>query len=681
MTAVAIIQARMASTRLPGKVLADLDGIPVLGWVARAAAAIPGIDRVVVATSSNRADDPVARWCEDSRIRCVRGSESDVLGRYAEAARAENASVVMRLTADCPLLDPHVCGQVVTLLHRAGADFASCSDPATWPDGLDCEVFTSAALEAAAREAIRPGDREHITRFIRAHHRRFRIESLICPVPGLWHERWTLDTAADLEFLRAVAAILPKGRPPAFTEVLAALDRAPELRKINEREGANPGAITARAIDKPAAPPSFAESNAFYRRASRTIPLGTQTFSKARMQYPQDSAPLFLTHGSGGRVWDVDGNEYVDMICGLLPVVLGYRDPDVDGAIRRQLARGISFSLATTLEAELAERLVEIIPCAEMVRFGKNGTDATSACIRLARAFTGRNRVIACGYHGWQDWYIGATTRSKGVPPAVRDLTTIVPYDDLSTVARKMDEAPDDTAAVIVEPMTAVPPKEGYLAALKELAHSRGALLVFDEVITGFRFALGGAQSLFGVTPDLAAFGKGLGNGMPISAVVGRADIMSEMEEVFFSGTFGGEALSLAAAIAVIDKMRKEPVIETLARTGETLATGVRERIAKNGLDGVLSINGHPSWKLLRFTDQPQARKEAIRTLFIREMLRNGVLILGSHNICYAHGTNEVAHVLSAYDQALATIAKALASGNVDQVLGIPPIEPIFRVR
>ena len=204
---------------------------------------------------------------------------------------AEDASVVMRLTADCPLLDPHVCGQVVTLLRRTGADFASCSDPVTWPDGLDCEVFTAAALEAAAREAIRPGDREHITRFIRAHRHRFRIEALVCPVPGLLRERWTLDTAADLEFLRAVTAVLPGDRPPSFMEVLAALDRAPDLRKINAGEGANPGAVTARAIDKPALPVSFAESNTFYRKTETGHSNGLADLSKGRMQFPPGAIP------------------------------------------------------------------------------------------------------------------------------------------------------------------------------------------------------------------------------------------------------------------------------------------------------------------------------------------------------------------------------------------------------
>jgi len=671
----------MSSSRLPGKVLADLGGRPVLDWVLRAATAIPGIDRVVVATSRFTADDSIADWCGAHGVRCERGSESDVLERYHDAASAVGADVVMRLTADCPLLDPHVCGQVLALLRRSEADYASNIDPTTWPDGLDCEVFTSAALDIASKEAVLPGDREHVTRFLRAHRHRFRVESLVCPLSGLARERWTLDTESDLAFLRALTPHLPQDRPPSFVETLSVLDREPAVRAINEHVAADRQTLTARAMELPPNPPSFDVSNALYTKISSQIPLATQTFSKSRMQYPLNSAPLFLTHGSGSRVWDVDGNVYVDMICGLLPVVLGYRDPDVDAAIRRQLTRGISFSLATTLEGELAERLIEIIPCAEMVRFGKNGTDATSACVRLARAYTGRDRIIACGYHGWQDWYIGATTRSKGEPQDVRSLTSLVPYNDLGAIEKLMAENNEGFAAVIIEPMTSVMPAPDYLSKLRDLAHRHGTLLVFDEVITGFRFALGGAQSVFGVTPDLAAFGKAMGNGMAISAVVGRAEIMREMEEVFFSGTFGGEALSLAAAIAVIDKMRREPVIETLARTGETLANGVRAGIARYGLEGVLSIKGHPSWMLLQFSDQKRARKEALRTLFIREMIRRGVLILGSHNVSYAHGPNEIAHVLAAYDSVLATVAEKLAEGNLEQNLGIPAIEPIFRVR
>lgn len=216
---------------------------------------------------------------------------------------------------------------------------------------------------------------------------------------------------------------------------------------------------------------------------------------------------------------------------------------------------------------------------------------------------------------------------------------------------------------------------------LKALLHSRGALLVFDEVITGFRYALGGAQSLFGVTPDLASFGKAMGNGMPISAVVGRADLMREMEEIFFSGTFGGEALSLAASIAVIDKMRREPVIDTLWRTGTALAEGTRDLIARHGLQKVFGLVGKAPWMILTVQDQPTARKEAIKTLLMTELLARGVLLLGSHNVCYAHNGEDAAQIFAGYDGALARVAEELATGQLEARLGRPAIEPVFRVR
>jgi len=377
----------------------------------------------------------------------------------------------------------------------------------------------------------------------------------------------------------------------------------------------------------------------------------------------------------------VDGNRYVDMVCGLLAVVLGYQDPDVDAAIREQLTNGISFSLATKLETELAERLVELIPCAESVRFGKNGTDATSAAVRLARAFTGRERIAVCGYHGWQDWYIGATSRHKGIPEAVQHLTHMVPYNDLDALKKLLSAHPGEFAALIMEPMNAVDPKPGYLEELKEIVHAHGALLVFDEVITGFRYHIGGAQTLFGVTPDLASFGTAMGNGMPISAIVGRADIMREMENVFISGTFGGEALSLAAAIATIDKMRREPVIERLWQLGETLAEGVAELTAQHGLSDLISLVGRAPWKIIAVKDHPTARKEAIKTLFAHEMLHSGVLFLASHNVSYAHDQDDVRTVLTAWDRALAKVAAELATGKLEERLPCPAVMPVFTVR
>lgn len=681
MKTVAIIQARLSSSRLPGKVLLPLADRPVLEWVARAGQAIPAIDAVVLATSDQPDDDAVAAWAADYGIACHRGPLDDVLARFALAAQAEDADIILRLTGDCPLLDPQVCGQVLALLKRQGLDYASNTVPQTWPDGLDCEAFTRAALETARTEATAPADREHVTPFIRERHDRFRSGGLPCPLPGLHNERWTLDERHDLDFLTQVTALLPdSSRPPSHLDILAVLDGQPALRDINARIVRNEGA--AKSLRAAPPPPFFgtARSAAWLERAEKVIPLASQTFSKSRIQYPAGS-PLFLTHGQGGRVWDVDGNRYVDMVCGLLPVVLGYQDPDVDQAIRDQLANGISFSLPTPLETELAERLTRLIPCAEQVRYGKNGTDATSAAIRLARAFTGRDRIAVCGYHGWQDWYIGATTRHKGIPAAVRDLTHIVPYNDLETLDKLLSAHPGQFAALIMEPMSAVDPAPGYLQGVKDLVHAHGALLVFDEIITGFRYALGGAQSLFGITPDLASFGKAMGNGMPISAIVGRAEVMREMEDVFISGTFGGEALSLAAAIATIDKMEREPVIEKLWHLGSTLADGVAALTAKHGLAELISLVGRAPWKIIAVKDHPTARKEAIKTLFIHEMVHSGVLFLASHNVCYAHDGDDVATVLAAWDRALSKVAAELATEQLEARLPCPAVEPVFKVR
>jgi glutamate-1-semialdehyde 2,1-aminomutase/spore coat polysaccharide biosynthesis protein SpsF len=339
MRTIAIIQARMGSSRLPGKVLKDLGGMPVLAWTVRAARAVPGIDEVVVATSDQASDDRLAQWCSDRSVAHFRGEEADVLARFDAAARAFGADAVMRLTADCPLLDPHVCGQVLALLRRSGADYAGNVDPATWPDGLDCEAFTATSLATAAHEARRPSEREHVTPFLRHNRHRFRVEALICPLAGLNGQRWTLDTAEDLAALRGLVTQLPPDRPPAFTEVLAVLDAAPDTFEARRTDPRNEGYARSLAAEPVRPERGYAISWKLLAEAERLIPLGSQTFSKSHTQFPREAAPLFLTHGEGGRVFDVDGREYVDMMCGLLAVLLGYRDPDVDAALRRACAR------------------------------------------------------------------------------------------------------------------------------------------------------------------------------------------------------------------------------------------------------------------------------------------------------------------------------------------------------
>ena len=430
-----------------------------------------------------------------------------------------------------------------------------------------------------------------------------------------------------------------------------------------------------------AKPDRYQKSQQLLQRALRVIPLGSQTFSKSHTVYPANSAPLFLERGDGAHVWDVDGNEYVDFVLGLAPIILGYGDPDVDAAAIGQIRRGVTFSLATVLEIELAELLREIIPCAQMTRFGKNGSDATSAAIRIARAHTGRDRVAVCGYHGWQDWYIGATTRNKGIPQAVCELTHKFPYNDLSALGALLSAHRGEFAAVMMEAMTVEEPKPGYLHAVRELAHEHGALFILDEIVTGFRFHIGGAQTLFGVEPDLATFGKSMANGFPISAIVGKADYMRQMEEIFFSSTFGGEAVSLAASIATIRKMQREPVHATINARGQQIMDTTRQLLAKHGLTDCMGIGGKPCWSLMQFHDTGGATAWEIKSFFLQELIASGVLSVGTHNMAYAHTPDDVALLAHAQEGAMAAVRSALDAGDVRARLNGPPIQPVFRVR
>ena len=674
MKKVAIIQARMGASRFPGKVLELLNKKPILQWVVDAALLIPTIDQIVVATSDAEIDQPIIEWCHKNQGAVFRGSESDVLSRFYGAAKEYGADVVVRITADCPLLDSNIAGQVLYLVSSGKADYASNVSPATWPDGLDCEAFTITALEEAHLKATRQSDREHVTPYIRNNQYKFKVANVPAAIPGLQKHRWTVDTKEDLDFLNSL--VKNAKRNATIYDYLEILKKNPQLvqptYKRNEGFDKSLQNEIVECVD-------FNNSQILLKRALKTIPLGSQTFSKSYIQYPENTSPMFLTHGEGSRVWDVDGNEYIDLVSGLLPNVLGYNDPDVNYAIQTQLQKGISFSLSTDLEMQLAEKLCEIIPSAEKVRFAKNGTDVTSAAIRVARAFTGRDKVILCGYHGWQDWSIGTTTRNKGVPKAVSELSVSVSYNDLSRIEELLKS--EKFACVIIEPCNSAAPYDGYLQGVKDVCEKYGSLFIFDEVITGFRFALGGAQEYFGVTPHLSCFGKAMGNGMPISAIVGRDDIMREMEEIFFSGTFGGETLSLAASLATIEKIQKHNVINHLWSFGQNLADSVRQLIIKYDLEKAINLCGYAPWKIFQFLDQTNVTPFEIKTLFIQEMIKRGILINSSFNLNFAHGGLEKYKILQAFEEVFCIIFDCLKNSSMQLFLKSLPIKPLFKVR
>lgn len=426
---------------------------------------------------------------------------------------------------------------------------------------------------------------------------------------------------------------------------------------------------------------SYNQSSQWLERAEKTIPLGSQTFSKSRIAYPKNVSPLFIKRGENCQVWDADDNQYTDFVSGLLSVSLGYCNEVVDNAVIRQIKSGVTFSLPHQLEMQVAEKLVELIPCADMVRFGKNGSDATSAAVRLARAFTQKEHVAVCGYHGWQDWYIGSTTRYLGVPESTKSLTHTFKYNDISSLEQIFNQQENKMAAVILEPMNTHFPQENFLQKVKDLCKKHGAVLIFDETITGFRFSMGGAQTLFGVTPDLATFGKGMANGYPISAVVGRRDIMMLMQDIFFSGTFAGETLSLAATKATLDFMIENNVVEHLTAMGEKLQAGLAAIIDNMQAQHWLSLSGHPVWSFLTISEQGGYSAIQLKSLFLQEMAQQGFLLGGGHNLNYAHKTKDIEALLDAYKVVLAVLAATIKQQNFSTRFKGELLEPVFKVR
>ena len=655
---IAIIQARMGSTRFPGKVLKDLAGKPVIAWVVEAAQRAQGVDLVVVATSKLKQDDLIVKWCDRNRIQVFRGSETDVLERFYQCAKQHNASIVIRLTADCPFLDYNVISDVVSLRRMANVSYASNIDPPTYPDGLDVECFTFSALETAWGEATRASDRDCVPQYIVRNRDRFPAVNLSCPLPDLARERWVLDTQEDYAFCQAVAKLL-RVHSKTYQSILAVLNRNPKLRDLNKMWTRNERFYEHVSTEN-LPPRNYHRSDHHLTRALRTIPFGSQTFSKSHVQFPASQAPLYVTHADGCRIFDVDGNDYIDMVSAIMPVVLGYRDPDVDLAIRRQLDKGIIFSLATKEEAELAELLCHHIPCAESVKFGKSGTDATSAAVRLARAYTGRDHILVGGYHGWADWSMAVSNRSAGIPARVKAM---------SHPLNGYESSPEHIAAVIVEP-NGDPER---LKEIREYCTKNHIVLIFDEIITGFRYDMGGAQKLFGVTPDLACFGKAMGNGMPISAIVGKREIMRLMQppgNIFYSGTMFGEALSIAAAIATIKKMDKVDALAQIWARGQMLATDIESLLEGCDLSDAIKLNGFAPRKILSFHDHGGATKDQIRTFFMIQMAREGVLIINSHNMMLAHDEPAMKRVKMAYTRTLDRLRETLARGDMEKAVG-----------
>ena len=455
-------------------------------------------------------------------------------------------------------------------------------------------------------------------------------------------------------------------------------------------EAAEESAATGRRVELAAAPAprtgDLTRSTALAERARRLIPAGCHTYSKGPDQFPSN-APGVIERGAGCRVWDADGNRYLDWGMGLRSVILGHAHPAVLAAVRAQLERGANFTRPSPVEGELAELLCELIPCAEMVKLAKNGSDVTSAAVRLARAYTGRDLVATCRenpFYSFEDWFIGSTVCDAGIPAAVRALTVQYGYNDLESLAQLFAAHPGRIACVILEPVSLTAPAPGFLEGVKRLAHEHGAVLVFDEMISGFRWHLSGAQAHFGVTPDLATFGKGMGNGFSTAALVGRREIMelgglehAKPRVFLLSATHGGETHAIAAALATVRELAARDGVAHLWRVGGQLVEGFNALATAKGLAAHAEARGYPCSPYLVFRGADGRPSAPLRTLFLQEMVARGVLIPYLAP-AVAHGPAEVEETLAACAAAFEKLGLALERGFAGLLEG-PAVKPVFR--
>jgi glutamate-1-semialdehyde 2,1-aminomutase len=665
MKTVAIVQARMASARFPNKVMRSICGTPLIGLLMQRLARARRIDQIVVATSLDAVNDSLARYVEELGHEVYRGDESDVLDRYYGAAKVYGADLVVRITGDCPLIDPELVDTIVDRCVEHEADYASNVAPPTFPDGLDTEVLTFRALEVAWQEAEEPGAREHVTPFVRESGRFRKVN--VTHTQDESGERWTVDEFEDFEVVRQVFEHFHPRRDFAWQEVLDLRAQCPQMFYGNRHLVRNAGA-------------SMGAGQKLWRRAKRTIPGGSMMLTKRPEMFLPEHWPTYFSKAKGCRIWDLDGRELLDMaLMGVGTNILGYGHREVDEAVMQTVSQGNMSTLNCPEEVYLAERLVELHPWADMVRFARSGGEANAIAIRIARAASNREKVAVCGYHGWHDWYLAANLGDaeslaehllpgldpKGVPRSLRGSVIPFHYNNLAELESIVRS--HNVGVIKMEVSRNVVPADGFLHNVRRVATDNGCVLIFDECTSGFRQTFGGLHKLYGVEPDMALFGKALGNGYAITAVIGRRAIMEAAQSSFISSTYWTERIGPTAALKTLQVMEREKSWERITQTGRLV--GERWQALGSKYKLPLQLLGLPA--LIGFTlSLPNVTK--YKTLITQEMLKKGILATTDMYICIDHTPPIVDRYFDALEPLFALIGECESGRDVDSLLEGP---------
>ncbi len=665
MKIVAIVQARMGSTRFPNKVMRLILGAPMIEILLRRLSQARRINRVVLATSEDPRNHSLVEHVKKLGYAVYQGSENDVLNRYYNAARDCEPDVLVRITGDCPLIDPNLVDEVIDAFVSANVDYMSNISPPTYPDGLDTEVFRFAALERANREAKQPREREHVTPYIHESGK-FRVANLVHK-ENCSGERWTVDEPEDLEVVTKVFEHFQPRWDFGWEEVLALRRSQPQLFAGNLHLSRNEGAV-------------IGKGQKLWKRAKRVIPGGNMLLSKRAEMFLPDLWPAYFSKAKGCKVWDLDGNEYIDMsIMGIGTNTLGYGHPEVDDAVRKTIDVGNMSTFNCPEEVYLAERLLELHSWADMVRLARSGGEANSIAIRIARAASGKDKVAICGYHGWHDWYLSANLGDdknlaghllpglspNGVPRSLRGTVLPFNYNNFSELKNLINA--HDIGVIKMEVVRNNGPQENFLHKVRELATERGIVLIFDECTSGFRQTFGGLHKLYGVEPDMAIFGKALGNGYAITATIGRREVMEAAQTTFISSTFWTERIGPNAALKTLEVMERVKSWEQITQTGLDITAKWKALADKHGLS--ITTNGLPALTGFSF-DSPRAL--VYKTLITQEMLAKGYLAGTSVYVCTQHTPEVVDKFFEALDPVFALVKECEGGRDVMSLLKGP---------
>ena len=630
---VAIVQARSSSKRLPRKVLLELGGMPLIVYLLRRIVRAKELDAVILATSCDASDDELVRVVEEEGIPVYRGALNDVLKRYIECAEANDAEIVVRVTGDCPLVDSQIIDEMVRSFKADSAGYMSnClnEDEIAVPDGFDVEVFGIQHLRDADRYAKKQSEREHVTPWIRSKEagiecRHFKY------LDKSFDYRLTVDEAVDYEVVKAIVEHFGGKIDFTLKDVLSHLSENVSLAMKNSFISRNEG--YRESLRRECKEVQVLNAQKLWKKAKDLIPGGNMLLSKRPEMFLPGKWPTYFSRAKGCYVWGLDGRKYLDMsIMGIGTNILGYGNSEVDNAVREVVDKGNMSSLNCPEEVMLAEALVELHPWADMARFARSGGEANAIAVRIARAATGRERVAICGYHGWHDWYLATNLGGdaaleehllpglapKGVPRGLRGTVMPFSYNRLDQLQRIVDGGP--IAAVKMEVQRSTPPEPGFLESVRKICNDVGAVLIFDECTSGFRETNGGLHKKYKINPDMAVFGKALGNGYPITAVVGKRQIMKNAKKSFISSTFWSERIGFVAGFYTLKYMNDCKSWIVISKIGKMIKKEWVRIFFKYGFE--VNINGLDSIPSFSFKNNNSERV----TYLTQEMLKRNFL-------------------------------------------------------